>query len=188
MLCCGDGRSRIKCSPFFSREISKKCLWNCKRTMQRVTAKVLNWKIFPFDQLIDELIVCQKMPSSIVALLPFSNSLSLSFKALYFPWRRKRASSWHGKATADFDSVIDRIIVSWVWCITFIFCALALTKYRRWIGKKECVYREKILSLTSWVLLETGTPRPNSNTYFILTTQPILITQKEFARNWNVRN
>ena len=125
--------------------------------MQRVTAKVLNWKIFPFDKLIDELIVCQKMPSSIVALLPFSNSLSLSFKALYFPWRRKRASSWHGKATADFDSVIDRIIVSWVWCITFIFCALALTKYRRWIGQKECVYRENILSLTSWVLLEIGT-------------------------------
>lgn len=125
--------------------------------MQRVTAKVLNWKILPFDQLIDGLIVCQKMPSSIVALLPFSNSLSLSFKALYFPWRRKRASSWHGKATADFDSVIDRIIVSWVWCITFIFCALALTKYRRWIGQKECVYRERIPSLTSWVLSEIGT-------------------------------
>ena len=129
--------------------------------MQRVTAKVLNWKIFPFDQLIDELIVCQKMPSSIVALLPFSNSLSLSFKALYFPWRRKRASSWHGKATADFDSVIDRIIVSWVWCITFIFCALALTKYRKWIGKKNA-FIVKIYFL-SFIRNRYST---NSKTYF----------------------
>ena len=83
------GRSRRKCSPFFPREISKKCLWNCKRTMQRVTAKVLNWKIFPFDQLIDELIVCQKMPSSIVALLPFSNSLSLFIQSTLFSVKKK---------------------------------------------------------------------------------------------------
>ena len=82
--------------------------------------------------------------------------LSHSHSKHFIFHEEENASTWHGKAADDFDSVIDRIIVSWVWCITYIFCALALTKYRRWIGQKECVYREKIPSLTSWVLLEIG--------------------------------
>ena len=114
--------------------------------------------------------------------------LSHSHSKHFIFHEEENASTWHGKAADDFDSVIDRIIVSWVWCITYIFCALALTKYRRWIGKRECVYREKIPSLTSWVLLEIGALLILTPISFRLPNTYVLITQKELTRNWNVRN